>query len=173
MTDGSHFALLVIDVQQGLFGKSTPVYQADALLENITCLIERARQSQVPVFYVQHSDLNALVKGSAEWQLHPRLQPLPSERIIHKLHGNAFEETDLQEALQAGKVNSLVITGLVTHGCVKASCIGALELGYRAILVKDGHSSFSKDAPQMIEKWNKKLGAMGANLKSTSEIAFN
>lgn len=170
--DQGNVALLVIDVQQGLFGKSTPIYKAEELLQNITLLIDRAHRNNIPVFYIQHSDLRTLVKGSSDWQLHPRLQPLATDCIIHKQHGNAFEETALEEVLQSRNVTSLVITGLVTHGCVRATCLGALQLGYRVILAEDGHSSFSKEAAKLIEEWNQKLSAMEAELKPASEIDF-
>jgi nicotinamidase-related amidase len=171
-TKQGNAALLVIDVQQGLFGKSTPIYKAEELLRNITSLIDGAHHGSVPVFYIQHSDLRSLVKGSPDWQLHSRLRPLATDCIIHKQHGNAFEGTMLEEALRSRNVTSLVITGLVTHGCVRATCIGALQLGYRVILVKDGHSNFSKQAAKLIEQWNQKLGAKKVELKSTSEIEF-
>ena len=48
--------LLVIDVQHGLFQKSTPIYHAEQLLQNLNTLIERARVRGVPLIYVQHSD---------------------------------------------------------------------------------------------------------------------
>jgi len=165
-------ALLVIDVQQGLFEKSTPIYKGQQLLQNINTLVESAHLSGVPVFYVQHSDQKSLVKGSPEWQLHTQLSPLNQDSIIHKQHGNAFEETPLDEGLRSRGATTLVVTGLVTHGCVRATCIGARQLGYRVILVTDGHSSFSKQAPQLIEEWHQKLAASGVELSATSEIAF-
>jgi nicotinamidase-related amidase len=167
-----NIALLVIDVQQGLFEKSTPIYKADELLENINTLVDRAHLSSVPVIYVQHSAAKHLVKGSAEWQLHEQLCPLRTDTIIHKLHGNAFEDTPLDEILRARDVTTVVVTGLVTHGCVKATCIGAQEAGYHVILVQDGHSSFSKDAARLIEEWNEKLSAKQVTVKATSEITF-
>ncbi|MBN2389317.1 MAG: cysteine hydrolase [Anaerolineae bacterium] len=166
-------ALLVIDVQQGLFEKSTPIYKADELLENIATLVDRAHLNGVPVIYVQHSAAKHLVKGSAEWQLHLQLQPLRTDTIVHKLHGNAFEDTPLGEILHARNVTKVIITGLVTHGCVRATCIGAQELGYNVILVKDGHSSFSKKAADLIEEWNEKLSVRHITVKPTSEIAFD
>jgi len=96
----SNIALLVIDVQQGFFGKSTPIYKAEELLQNITSLVDRAHRGGVPVFYVQHSDLRTLVKGSPAWQLHRRLQPLATEGIVHNLHGNADQKTGLEEAMK-------------------------------------------------------------------------
>ena len=88
-------ALLVIDVQQGLFAKSIPIYKADDLLKNIRTLVERAHRAQAPVFYVQHSIGKIVVEGSDELQLHPRLRPLKKDRIIHKHHGSAFQDTSL------------------------------------------------------------------------------
>jgi nicotinamidase-related amidase len=69
-------------------------------------------------------------------------------------------------------VTTLIVTGLVTHGCVRATCIGAQELGYNVILVQDGHSSFSKQATKLIEEWNQKLSAKQIELRSTLEITF-
>jgi len=165
-------ALLVIDVQQGLFQKSTPIYRAEELLQNILTLVEGAHVANVPVFYVQHSDTKALLMGSPSWQLHPRLHPLEIDNIIHKLHGNAFEDTELNEVLQACNINTLFVTGLVTHGCVRATCLGARQLGYQVILVEDAHSSYSKQAAALIEEWHQKLLLMQVELKATAEVTF-
>lgn len=169
--DQTNVALLIIDVQQGLFEKSTPVYKAEQLLQNINTLVERAHEGGVPVFYIQqHSDSKNLVMGSPQWQLHPRLQPQPADSVVHKLHGNAFEDTNLEENLRAKQINSLIITGLVTHGCVRATCLGARQLGYHVILVKDGHSNYSKQAERFIQEWNQKLSAESIELIPTREI---
>ena len=172
VTNHGNLALFVIDVQQGLFNKSTPIYKAEELLDNINLLVDRAHQDGVPVFYIQHFEPRTLIKGSQDWQLHPRLQPQTRDNIIHKEHGNAFEETSLDEVLHSQNITSLVVTGLVTHGCVKATCIGALQLGYRVILVKDGHSSYSQQAAQIIDKWNEKLSEQQVEVKTASEIEF-
>ena len=166
-------ALLVIDVQKGLFEKSTRIYRAEQLLENINDLMSRARQAGAPVIFIQHSNPTVLEEGSVGWHLHPRIQPLADEPIVHKTHGNAFEDTNLSEELTKRDISNLVITGLVTHGCVKATCLGALEEGYQVILVSDAHSSYSKDAANMIEKWNHELHEKGAIVKQTREITFS
>ncbi len=168
-----NIALLVIDIQQGLFRKSTPVYKAEELLDNINLLVERAHQDGALVIYVQHSDLRFLVQGSQDWQLHSQLQPLVSDYILHKQHPNAFEETDLDKILREKNVTSLVITGLVTHGCVKHTCLGARQLGYRVALVKDGHSSYSKQAAQLIDTWNQKLSEENIELPTASTVRFS
>jgi len=171
--NSNQFALLIIDVQQGLFRKSTPIYMAKELLQNIHTLVDGAHRAGVPVFYVQHSDQKALVLESPDWQLHPALHPINTDQIIHKRHGNAFEETLLGQELNSRKVDSLIVMGLVTHGCVRATCIGAKNLGYRVILVKDGHSSYSKQAAQLIEEWNEKLSNENVELRLAAEIGFD
>jgi nicotinamidase-related amidase len=65
-----------------------------------------------------------------------------------------------------------VVTGLVTHGCVKSSCVGAQELGCKVVLVADGHSSYSKHAARLIEEWNEKLSHGIAELQSAQEVKF-
>ncbi len=173
MEVSNNTALLVIDVQQGLFQKSTPLYKAGELLEKINSLVDRAHQAGVAVFYIQHSDKLALIKGSPEWQFHKQLQPLRHDFIVHKQHGNAFEETKLDEMLKSRDITNLVVTGLVTHGCVKATCLGARKLGYQVTLVKDAHSSYSQKAAQLIEEWHTKLAQESVALTSAADINFS
>ena len=165
-------ALLVIDVQQGLFRKSKPIYRAEPLLNTIGTLIERAHAAGLLVVYIQHASDKMLPFGSADWQLHPRLHPGEKDVIVHKQYGNAFEDTPLHTALARCGVGRVIVTGLVTHGCVKATCLGALKLGYAVVLAEDGHSSYSKDAARLIEEWNRKLGEAGAAVVSAAQIAI-
>jgi nicotinamidase-related amidase len=170
--DKLNTALLVIDVQQELFEKSTPIYRPDLLLQNINSLINRSRQAGVPVVFVQHCADKYLITGSRGWELHNALQQMPEDLILHKRHPNAFEETNLRDELVKRGVTTLIIAGLVTHGCVKATCLGALAEGYFVVLAGDAHSSYSKDAPQLIEKWNDELEKKGAKVIKTQQISF-
>lgn len=166
-------ALIVIDVQKGLFQRIRPIYDADQVLANINTLIRLARQAGIPVIFIQHSNDKTLVKGTGSWQLHPEIQPLEGEEMIHKLSPNAFTDTNLQDVLDKRSVSELIITGLLTDGCVKATTYGALELGFKVVLVSDGHSNFNKSALQTINKWNKVLGEKGAVLLETKQVRFN
>jgi nicotinamidase-related amidase len=165
-------ALLVIDVQRELFAGSTPIYQAEALLANINLLVERAHAAGAPVVYIQHSSPKHLLLESDGWQLHPALRPTDIDLMVRKTEGNSFEQTTLDADLKERGVMQVVVTGLVTHGCVKATCLGALELGYKAILVSDAHSSRSKDAARLIEEWNEKLGKAGATVVCARDVVF-
>ena len=81
---GQATALLVIDVQHGLFRKSTPIFRAEPLLDTITALVERAHAANLLVVYIQHASDKVLPFGSADWQLHPRLQPGAVDLVVHK-----------------------------------------------------------------------------------------
>jgi len=168
----AHAALLVIDVQQEMFEKSNPVYKAEELIQNITSLVQAAHEAGAPVIYIQHAGEGNLVFGTPGWQFHPALQTMQPDFTVHKRHGNAFEDTELEAILHSQQVHTLVVTGMVTHGCVRATTLGGLKAGYRVLLVKDAHSSFSPKAAQLIEEWNGKLGEQGAELKNSAEIAL-
>ncbi len=167
-----NLALLVIDVQQGLFERDNPIFEAEQVLKNINTLITNARQAGVPVIFVQHANENTLIRDSGNWQLHPEIQPLEDEVIIHKLQGDAFIDTPLKDVLAEENATVLVVTGLLTHGCVKATSLGALKRGYQVLLVSDGHSNFSKDAPKIIKKWNQAIHNKGAELITTKDVDF-
>lgn len=170
--DPAKTALLVIDVQRALFSKSTPIYRADRLVQNLNTLIGTWKDAGGLVVFIQHSNNKSLVRGTPDWKLHPDLAWDETDIVIHKLRGNAFEKTELKDLLDSRGITDIAITGLVTHGCVRATCIGGSELGYRVVLVSDAHSNYSKDAARIIEEWNQKLGDKYADLVSTGEISL-
>ncbi|HEY5485137.1 MAG TPA: isochorismatase family protein [Candidatus Cryosericum sp.] len=165
-------ALLIIDVQRELFEKTTPIYEAEKMLANIQLLVDKARVAKVPVFYVQHSSDKELVEGTDGWKLHPVLKPLITDHFIHKHHGNAFEDTPLKAELDALHMRRVVVAGLVTHGCVQATCNGAHELGYDVVLVKDAHSNYNAKARDVIDEWNEKLSHGIVRLQTAAEVNF-
>jgi nicotinamidase-related amidase len=169
---GKGKALLIIDVQRGLFNRSNPIYEAEALIGNINSLVDMAHKKNVPVYYIQHANASSLTKDTEDWKLHPAMQPTDSDEVIHKRHGSAFVETGLGEQLASKDVGTLIITGLVTQGCVRATSLDALKLGYRVDLVEDAHSTYSKAAKRIITDWNKNLSEKGAILVKANEVRF-
>jgi nicotinamidase-related amidase len=164
-------ALLIIDVQKELFQKKNPVYRGDEILTNICTLAERAHQAGVPVIYVQHEN-DTMPQGSDGWQLHPRLLPLDGDLFFQKQQSSSLKVQALQKALVSQGIRHLVITGLVTHGCVKAACLDAIKLGYQVTLVSDGQSNFNAKPAQVITETVASLSAAGVSMKTTREIEF-
>ncbi len=170
--DPGQTALLVIDIQRALFTRPTPVYEPYKLIETINALVARAHLYGVQVIYIQHVNQSFLKKGTSGWEFHPDLSRMDSDLIIQKTQGNALIETALQSVLEARDINNLIITGLVTQGCISATSLGGLELDFRVVLVKGGHSNYNKNAPQVIEKREEELAGAGVILVSPEEIDF-
>ncbi|HMG01150.1 MAG TPA: isochorismatase family protein, partial [Gemmatimonadaceae bacterium] len=82
-------ALLVVDVQNGVV-EGAP--ERDSVVANVGSLVEKARQEQVPVVWVQHSD-DGLARGSDEWRIVPELSPGDAEPLVEKNYGDSFEDT--------------------------------------------------------------------------------
>lgn len=165
-------ALIVIDMQKGLFEKKQKIYKEEELLENANLLVKKAVAAGATVYVVQHCSDAVLKENTEGWKIHPLLK-LPKNHIrILKRHGSCFEDTDLEQHLVRRGERDLVMGGLVTHGCVKASCLDGLARGYRITLVADGHSSYSKDAEALIEKWNRQISSAGARLQNARQIRF-
>lgn len=163
-------ALLVIDVQAGLFDKGTPIYKADELLANINFLVDAFHELALPVFFIRHTNTSSLAENTDGWQLHGALRVHPGDIFLNKRVSNSFKEKAILIALKEQNVKSVVVTGLVTHGCIKAACEGAMESGYAVTLAADGHSSYNADAVELIEKWNKSLADAGVTVSETADI---
>jgi nicotinamidase-related amidase len=130
-------ALLVIDVQNGVVAGT---HERDAVVTNVGDLVEKARQEQVPVIWVQHSS-NGLAKGSDEWQIVPELSPAEAEPLVEKSYADSFEDTTLETVLSSLGVGRLVVVGAQTDECIRSTLHGAVVRGYDATLVSDAHTT--------------------------------
>ena len=137
LQDRPSTALMVIDVQNGVV---TGAHERDAVVANIRSLVDKARQQQVPVVWVQHSD-EGMERDSDGWQVVPELSPLASEALVHKKFGDAFEDTDLEDVLARERVGRLVVTGAQTDACIRSTIHGAFARGYDVTLVGDAHTT--------------------------------
>ncbi|TWD83107.1 nicotinamidase-related amidase [Kribbella amoyensis] len=132
-----HQALVVIDVQNGVVSGG---HHRDAVVANIATLVDRARQAEIPVVWVQHSS-EELAKESEQWQIVPELKPADGDPVVHKTWADSFEETDLEDVLAGLRVGQLVVTGAQTDECVRSTLHGAIVRGYDATLVEDAHTT--------------------------------
>jgi nicotinamidase-related amidase len=130
-------ALVVIDVQNGVVAGN---YERDAVVANVGRLVDRAREQQVPVVWVQHNDDNT-VRGSDGWQFVPELKRDDAEPLVEKSYGDAFEATDLESVLSGLAVGKVVVAGAQTDACIRSTLHGAFARGYDATLVTDAHTT--------------------------------
>ena len=137
LSDRPNTALLVIDVQTGVM---TGTHERDAVVANISTLVDKAREENVPIIWVQHSTKH-MTKGSDTWQYVPELVRLESESLVHKIYPDSFEDTNLEEVLSEARIGHLVVTGAQTDECIRSTIHGACTRGYDVTLVGDAHTT--------------------------------
>ena len=131
-------ALLVIDVQNGVVGGA---HRRDEVVANISGLVDRAREQDVPVVWIQHSDAENLPIGSDGWQFVPELTQAEAEAVVHKTYADSFEDTELESVLADARVGRLVVAGAQTDECIRSTIHGGLVRGYDVTLVGDSHTT--------------------------------
>lgn len=151
---GQKPALLIVDFQVGfadpdVFGGGNVKEAIDATVP----LLREMRQLRLPVAYsravfandgsdagvfgMKVPGLNRLTDDAEISQIVPQLAPEPGEYVVRKAGPSAFFGTSLSAWLNAKRVDSLLVTGATTSGCVRASVIDAISHNYRTTVVSD------------------------------------
>jgi nicotinamidase-related amidase len=154
-------ALVVVDVQESLVEKK--LFEKERFLATIGEAISRSRAAGEPVVFVRHEGAG-LKAGQPGWNLHPGLDRRPDDPVVDKRRGNAFAGTDLTRVLAESKVGEILVCGLVTHGCVRATCLGGASIGLSVGLLRGGHSNWASDAASRIENVERELEAAGVRI---------
>lgn len=85
--------ILIINVQVAMFSYENEVlYDGEKVLNNISTLLNKASICNIPVIFVQHTDLgdSEFGRGKTTWEIHPKIKPLENEVITEKQHGIHF-----------------------------------------------------------------------------------
>ena len=168
-------ALVIIDVQMGMFDEDGPVYNGENLLQTLSKLIGKAHQANAPVIYVQHND-EEFVKGGPAWPIHPFITPIAGDVVVQKRTPDSFHETNLGDELEKIGIKKLVVGGIQTEYCVDTTCRRAFSLGYDVTLVEDGHSTWDNKyitAQQVIAHHNNTLDGWAVRLESADKVQFD
>lgn len=152
-------ALIIIDVQKGMFQEGAAVYKGDKLISTIKTLIECASASNTPVLYVQHNAPagKPLEYGKKGWEIHADIKPRPEDTIIQKTKPDSFLNTRLEDELSKRGIKHLYIAGIQTEVCVDTTCRSAFSKGYKVTLISDAHSTWNSGeltAQQIINHHN-------------------
>lgn len=152
---GTRPALLIVDVVTAYLEEGSPLYMetAAAARDSNARLAAAARAAGVPVvftnvsykpdgsdggvFYRKAPVLKAFVAGSPLGAFPPELTPQAGDRVFTKQYPSAFFGTGLAEALHAEGIDTLLITGYSTSGCVRASALDAMQYGFVPLVVRE------------------------------------
>lgn len=152
---GAHPAVIVVDVVMAYLTPGSPLYDArfaDALAANER-VVAAARTAGVPVlftnvvyqpggadgglFYAKVPALKAFDRGSPMAAFPPSLQPREDETVVSKQYASAFFGTSLASTLASRRIDSVLVTGFSTSGCVRATALDALQHGYAPFVVRE------------------------------------
>ncbi|PHY19728.1 isochorismatase family protein [Caulobacter sp. BP25] len=152
---GQRPALLIVDVVVAYLRPGSPLYDPafQVALESNERLVAAARAEDVPVvftnvvyaeggrdgglFYRKVPALKAFKAGSADGAFPDTLQPAPGDVVVSKQYASAFFGTSLASTLTAMGIDSLLITGFSTSGCVRATGLDALQHGFVPYVVRE------------------------------------
>ena len=135
-------ALIIIDVQNDYFpgGKMELVGSDEAAVQAHT-LLDPFRAKAKPTFHIQHISLSKtatfFLPDSEGAKIHSSVAPLSGEPVVVKHFPNSFRETTLLDQLKAFNVDSVFITGMMTHMCVDATSRAAADFGLKVTVVAD------------------------------------
>lgn len=153
---GARPALLIVDVCRAYVDAASPLYagpSAQAALANNVRLRMAARAKQMPViftaveylpggvdggmFFRKVPALRHFVKGHEMAEFLPELTPEGADILVKKQYPSAFFGTCLAPMLTSLDVDTVLITGYSTSGCVRASTLDALCHGFAPFVVSD------------------------------------
>ena len=157
-------ALLVIDIVKAFTDPGRMLgANLDSQIEATNELLDVAHEKGVPVIYssVAYDDANfmdagvwrlkqkgvaTLVAGSDGPELDPRLHFQKGDAMMWKKYASCFFGTDLVSRLLAMSVDTLIITGCTTSGCVRATAVDSCQTGFRPMVVREGVGDRSQPA---------------------------
>ena len=143
-------ALIVIDVQNEYFEHGAlPISDppTETSLANIGRAMDAASASGVPVIVVRHGSSEAgadsFAPGSETWQLHPEIERRARDHLIEKELPGSFTGTPLGDVLDEAGVDTVSITGYMTHMCVDTTARQAAHRGMSVEILNDATGTLS------------------------------
>ena len=150
---GTRPALIVIDMVRAYFDPEAEFYMGTGdCLESAARVLASARAAGIPVLHTRVEfdpdglnggvfvrkipALRHFVPGGPLGRIMPQVAPAPREVVIVKQYASAFYGTTLAATLTALRVDTLIITGVSTSGCVRATGVDAIQHGYVPLVVR-------------------------------------
>ncbi len=151
---GSRPAVLVVDVAMAYLDPASPLYAGvEDAVASAARVVDAARAAGHPVvhsrvviapdgsdaghFWRKVPSLRVFVAGSPLGEPVPALAPRAGEVVVTKQYASAFFGTGLAATLHRLGVDTVVVVGLTTSGCVRASALDALQHGFVPVVVAD------------------------------------
>ena len=138
-------AVLVIDVQSILFDPEPQPFESKVVLDKINEVTKWARNTAVPVIFIQHEQLNSVIEfGCDGWKLQSMLVTQVDDYFVRKTTPDSFLNTNLQNLLTELGIDNVIICGYASEFCVDTTVRRAAGLGFSVTLISDAHTTHDK-----------------------------
>lgn len=136
-------ALLIIDMQVGVFSSETPRFDTNGIIQRINTLSAHFRNQGDKVIFIQHDGIKEdyLFHGTPDWKILPTIYQGKEDSYIDKTVNDAFYETGLESTLKSQGIKELFICGCATDFCVNATVHSALVKDFNITIAGDGHTT--------------------------------
>jgi nicotinamidase-related amidase len=140
-------ALLVIDMQVGMFNEPKSRHDQAGVVERINALSRCVRDVGGTVVFIQHDSPTGGVFAphTPGWQLLPTLSREDRDPVVHKTACDSFYETELESVLAGAKTRDLLVTGCATEYCVDTTVRAAASHNFAVTVVGDAHTTADRD----------------------------
>ncbi|MFK7820623.1 MAG: cysteine hydrolase family protein [Planctomycetaceae bacterium] len=142
-------ALLVIDVQNEYFTGALPITHPVGHLDSITRVMDVAKEHAVPTVVVRHHMADEAAPlfrhGSHEWQLHEEVENRQHHKLIDKQLPGSFTNTDLEAWLKENGIDTVTISGYMTHMCCDTTARQAAHRGLKVEFLSDATGTLPLD----------------------------
>ena len=175
-------ALLLIDLQNDFLERENLTPSKDKIIQQTKVLLDYFRNSQLPVIHIQtlvqpndlnrmphwvESENNSCIEGSAGSQPPISISVLNTEPIIKKQFYSGFESKELNPLLISLNIDTVIMTGIYTHACIRSTALDAYQHGYSVWIAEDAIGSTEILHADLTKKY---LSERFAKFKSTNDI---
>jgi len=153
---GNKPALIIIDLCAAYFREGSPLYHSsyETIIAPLLRVRDAAHQANIPViltrveyakggrdggifFIKSRIPLTCLEEGNALADFHPKINVRPNETVLTKKYPSAFFACPLAPMLIALGVDTVLLSGVSTSGCVRATAVDACSSGFRTMVVRE------------------------------------
>lgn len=149
-------AILVVDMLNDFVTGALKCDRGLAIVKPTAELLNKARENNVPVIFCNDAHIKGVdhelelwgdhaIAGTKGAEVIPELEVSDKDYIVPKRRYSGFFQTNLDILLRELKVDTVIVTGLHTHMCVRHTSADAYQLGYKVVVATEATNSFTKE----------------------------
>ena len=152
----NHAAVLVVDMLNDFVTGALACDRGKAIVPATAQLLDAARKAGVPVIFCNDAHIKGVdwelklwgdhaIVGTKGAEVIPELKLSEKDYVVPKRRYSGFFQTDLDILLRELGIDTVIMTGLHAHMCVRHTSADAYQLGYNVVVAKEATDSFTEE----------------------------